>query len=96
MGAAGRHPSCPGSTRYEIASPVFDEIQLTLDAQYYAAEAFTMKAHDNSPDNLSIQIALFNVKPYKKCYIDFKDMVNGGTLELFMGKDPNKRWGLES
>ena len=96
LAAAGIHPSCPGSTRYEITSPVFDEIQFTLDAQYYAGDSFTIKAHDNSPDNLYIQKALFNGKPYNKCYIDFKDMVNGGTLELFMGKDPNERWGLES
>jgi len=96
LAAAGIHPSCPGSTRYEITSPVFDQIQFNLDSNYYSGESFTIKAHDNSPNNLYIQKALLNGKPYNKCYIDFKDMVAGATLELFMGASPNEHWGLES
>lgn len=96
LAAAGIHPSCPGSTRYEITSPVFDQIQFNLDSHYYAGESFTIKAHDNSPSNLYIQKALLDGKPYNKCYIDFKDMVNGATLELFMGASPNEKWGQES
>lgn len=29
-----------------------------------------------------------NGKEYDKCYIDFKDIVAGGTLELIMGDTP--------
>ena len=53
-----------------------------------------MIAHDNSVDNVYIQKALLNGKEYNKCYLDFTDIVSGGTLELFMGDTPNKEWGI--
>lgn len=96
LAASGIHPSCPGSTRMEITSPVFDEITFRLDDDYYAGNQFTIKTHDNSPGNSYIQKALLNGKPYDKCYIDFQKIVNGGKLELFMGDTPNKEWGVEN
>jgi len=94
LAAAGIHPSSPGNTRFEITSPIFDEITFPLDAKYFKGGKFTIKAHDNSPANVYIQKALWNGKPYDKAYIDFKDMVAGGELELFMGPLPNTNWGL--
>ena len=94
LAAAGIHPSCPGSTRYEITSPLFSEVKLALDPDYFSGKSFTIKAHDNSPTNGYIQKALLNGQPYDKCYIDFEDMVAGGTLELFMGPQPNPDWGI--
>lgn len=95
LAASGIHPSCPGDTRLEITSPVFDEITYSLDNDYYSGNEFIIKAHDNSTANIYIQKALLNGKPYDKCYIDFQDVVSGGKLELFMGDKPNKNWGLE-
>lgn len=93
LAAGGIHPSCPGTTRYEITSPVFDEIEYRLDAQYFKGKTFVITAHDNSATNIYIQKALLNGRPYDKCYLDFQDIVSGGKLELFMGAQPNKEWG---
>lgn len=93
LAASGIHPSCPGSTRYEITSPLFNEIAFALDPHYFSGKSFTIKAHDNSPENGYIQRALLNGQPFNKCYIDFQDIVAGGTFELFMGPQPNKNWG---
>jgi len=93
LAAAGIHPSCPGNTRYEITSPLFSEVEVALDPRYFKGKSFKIKAHDNSPENGYIQKALLNGQPYEKCYIDFQDIVAGGTLELFMGPQPNKNWG---
>ncbi|RQP17966.1 MAG: glycoside hydrolase family 92 protein [Parapedobacter sp.] len=93
LAASGIHPSCPGNTRYEITSPLFDEVEFALDPHYFSGKSFKIKAHDNSSENTYIQKALLNGQPYNKCYIDFQDMVSGGTLELFMGPQPNKDWG---
>ncbi|MGV3762801.1 GH92 family glycosyl hydrolase [Parapedobacter sp.] len=93
LAASGIHPSCPGTTRYEITSPLFDEVAFALDPDYFDGTTFKITAHDNSPENSYIQKALLNGQPYNKCYIDFQDMVAGGTLELFMGPQPNENWG---
>lgn len=94
LAAAGIHPSCPGSTRYEITSPLFDEVEFALDPQYFNGKSFKIKAHQNAPEHVYIQRALLNGQPYNKCYIDFYDIVSGGTLELFMGPQPNHDWGI--
>ena len=94
LAASGVHPSCPGNTRMEITSPVFDKVEFRLDPTYYSGKTFTVIAHDNNTNNIYIQKALLNGKEYNKCYLDFADIVAGGTLELFMGDQPNTGWGV--
>lgn len=93
LSAAGIHPSCPGNTRQEITSPVFDKIEFELDQKHYSGKKFVVIAHDNSSKNIYIQKALLNGKEHNHCYIDFADISSGGILELFMGKEPNMAWG---
>lgn len=92
--SAGIHPSCPGNTRMEITSPVFDKVEFNLDPDYYTGKTFTVIAHDNNAENVYIQKALLNGKEYNKCYLDFAEIAAGGTLELFMGNKPNTKWGV--
>ena len=94
LAASGIHPVCPGDTRMEITSPVFDKIEYRLDSKYFKGGKFTIIAHNNSPENIYIQKALLNGKEYKNCYIDFSIIADGATLELFMGNKPNKDWGI--
>lgn len=94
LAASGIHPSCPGNTRMEITSPVFDKVEFRLDPEYYMGETFTIISHDNNAKNIYIQKALLNGKEYSKCYLDFADIAAGGTLELFMGDKPNTEWGI--
>jgi predicted alpha-1,2-mannosidase len=95
LAATGIHPVCPGDTRYEITSPVFEKVELKLDSKYAKGKSFTIVARDNSDRNIYIQSATLNGKPYNKCYIDHADITAGGILELQMGNQPNKNWGLE-
>jgi predicted alpha-1,2-mannosidase len=94
LAAVGLHPVCPGDTRQEITSPVFDKVTLKLDPKYAKGDTFTVVAKNNSATNIYIQSAKLNGKPYNKCHIDFTDIAAGGTLELTMGNTPNKNWGL--
>lgn len=94
LASAGIHPSCPGSTRMEITSPVFDRVEFRLDPEYAAGEKFTVIAYRNSPENIYIRKALLNGKEYGRCWLDFSDIAAGGTLELFMGDAPCKEWGI--
>jgi predicted alpha-1,2-mannosidase len=89
LAASGIHPVCPGETRYEITSPVFSKIDFHLED----GKTFTINAINNSPQNIYIQSARLNGTPYDKCYIDYKDIMKGGALELEMGASPS-RWGV--
>lgn len=95
LAASGLHPSCPGENRFEIFSPVFNKIEIQTDPVYAKGKKFTVIAHHNSPTNIYIQSAKLNGKTYNKCFIDYNNIVNGDTLELFMGAKPNESWGIE-
>jgi predicted alpha-1,2-mannosidase len=94
LSAMGIHPVCPGDTRQEITSPVFNKVSIKLDNRYGKGKMFTILAINNSAKNIYIQSASLNGKPYKKCFIDYKDIAAGGTLKLQMGAQPSKTWGL--
>jgi predicted alpha-1,2-mannosidase len=94
LSSIGIHPICPGDTRQEITSPVFDKVSIKLDREYAGGETFNIIAENNSDRNIYIQAATLNGKPYTKCYIDYKDIAAGGTLILKMGPNPSKSWGL--
>ncbi|MDR2383062.1 MAG: glycoside hydrolase family 92 protein, partial [Prevotellaceae bacterium] len=91
LAASGIHPVCPGETRFELTSPLFDKIEWNLPN----GKTFTVNVSDNSPENVYIQSAKLNGQTYNRCYIDYADIVNGGTLELVLGKTPNTNWGTE-
>jgi predicted alpha-1,2-mannosidase len=89
LSAAGIHPVCPGETRFEITSPVFDRIDINLAS----GEAFSIIAANNSPQNVYIKSAKLNGSNYNKCYIDYQDIIKGGTLELTLTDVPDKDFG---
>ena len=94
LAAMGLHPVCPGSTRYEITSPVFNSIRISLDPKYAKGKTFTVLARNNAPENIYIQQARLNGKPYVHCWLDHATLMAGGVLELTMGDKPNKNWGI--
>jgi predicted alpha-1,2-mannosidase len=82
LAAAGIHPLCPGDTRYEITSPVFDAIHFHLDS----GKTFTIETINNSPENIYIQGMELNGKPLEEYSIDHKELIKGGRLVLKMGR----------
>ncbi|MDR1813758.1 MAG: GH92 family glycosyl hydrolase [Tannerella sp.] len=84
LAASGIHPVCPGETRFELTSPVFDEICFNLPS----GKTFIIKAINNSPTNIYIQSSTLNGKKYNKYYLEYGDIMKGGMLELQMGGKP--------
>lgn len=70
----------PAGGRYMFGSPLFDKAVVNVGK----GKTFTIIAHNNSAKNVYVQQIKLNGRPYKKLYIDYKDMVSGGTLEFFM------------
>jgi predicted alpha-1,2-mannosidase len=95
LAASGIHPVCPGDTRYEITSPVFNRVEFRLDPKYAKGKSFTIVARNNSAKNSYIQSAKLNGKIWNKCWISHEQVAAGGILELEMGDRPNRTWGID-
>jgi len=46
------------------------------------------KTHPGATTPFGIQSVTLNGEPYDRCYIDYKDIVAGGVIELTMGPEP--------
>jgi len=90
LAAMGIHPICPGDNKYQITSPVFNKIEVTLDGKYYAGKKFTIVANNNSPENIYIQSLKLNGIPLERYWITHDEIVEGGILEMEMGPEPVK------
>ncbi|MBR2084714.1 MAG: glycoside hydrolase family 92 protein, partial [Muribaculaceae bacterium] len=88
LSAIGLYQEEPAGGKYIIGSPLFDEATLTVGD----GKTFTVKTVNNSDENIYVHSATLNGKRYDKSYIDYRDIIAGGTLELVMGPKPSK-WG---
>ncbi|MBP7857142.1 MAG: GH92 family glycosyl hydrolase [Prevotella sp.] len=86
LSSLGLYQVEPAGGKYVFGSPLFDEATL----QVGNGKTFRIVATHNSATNMYIQRALLNGKPYTKSYIDYKDIVKGGTLEFVMGDKPSQ------
>ena len=85
----GFYPVNPANGVYVLGSPLHDEATLRLSGGL----TFTVKALNNSPQNIYIQSARLNGKPWNKSTISHSDILGGGTLELEMGPSPGETFG---
>jgi predicted alpha-1,2-mannosidase len=65
--AMGFYPVCRGSDHYAIGSPLFDKISIQLEN----GKSFALQTDGNSGENIYIQSARLNGKPYTKSYIRY-------------------------
>ena len=80
--------------RYEITSPLFDKIEIDLNPDYYPGKTFTIVTRHNSKENMYIQSAKLNGQPLHTFHFPHSEFVKGGTLEIELGPEPNKQWGV--
>ena len=87
----GFYPVTPGLPIYNIGSPLFEDVQISLPS----GKVFRIIAKNCSDTNKYIQSARLNGKEWNKPWFSHDDIKNGGTLELKMGPKPNIHWGAE-
>lgn len=78
---------------YDITSPVFDEVVIRLNNNYYPGKEFVIKTYNNSRENCYIQKATLNGKEHNQFYFSHSDFSKGGLLELWLDAQPNLSWG---
>ncbi len=88
--ALGFYPVCPGTDQYVLGTPLFRKTVLHLEN----GKTFVISAPNNSADNIYVQNALLNGKPYSKNWITHSVMQQGGEFKLTMGAAPNKAKGV--
>lgn len=89
MSAMGFYPVDPSSQHYIIGSPIFDSVKLRMGD----GGTLEVVARNNSAQNMYVQSATLNGKPWTKPWFSHSDVKNGARLVLEMGPRPNPRWG---
>jgi predicted alpha-1,2-mannosidase len=80
----GFYPDCPGNTDFQIASPYFDKITITLDPGFYSGKEFVIEAKNAGKNNCYIESMKLNGKAYKKYTLNHEDIVQGGKLTFVL------------
>ena len=93
LGLFSLRGTCSKDPVYEITTPEFDEVTITLDPRYYHGKEFRILAHHQSPENIYIQRVALNGKPLERFWFRHEDFAKGGQLDLWLGPEPNRDWG---
>ena len=86
MSAMGLYTIAPGSNRYDLGSPIFDEVKMHLEN----GKTFTIICKNQSKGNIYIQSIKKNGERYEFPLITYNDIANGSTFEFVMGSTPNQ------
>ena len=89
QGGVCQHPT------YQLGSPQFDKITVSLEGHQNAGKSFVIQTENNASENYYIQSATLNGKPFNQCWLYRDELYKGGTLKLKMGATPNEQWGSE-
>ena len=79
LSALGFYQVEPAGGHYVFGTPLFQEAKIKVKGG-----TFRIIAHNVNNNNRYIRKIKLNGKPYNKCYIDYQDIINGGTLEFYM------------
>ncbi|MFJ6071871.1 glycoside hydrolase domain-containing protein [Streptomyces sp. NPDC093065] len=89
--ALGLFPVTAGSSQFQIGSPFFDSTTIS----YANGAEFTVKADGVSPSAYYVQGASLNGKRFSNTWLDYTQIVAGGTLKFDMGSKPSS-WGART
>ncbi|MFD5629076.1 glycoside hydrolase domain-containing protein [Streptomyces sp. NPDC127072] len=89
--ALGLFPVTAGSSQFQIGSPFFDSTTIS----YANGSRFTVKADGVSPSNYYVQSATFNGSRFNNTWLDYSQIISGGTLDFTMGSKPSQ-WGAHT
>lgn len=79
---------------YELGSPRYPKAVIKLGNKYGRGAEFSIEARYASRKNKYIQSATLNGKSIQSFQIPQSEVLKGGELELIMGAEPNKGWGV--
>ena len=84
----GFYPVAPGTTKYQIGTPLFDDATIHLAS----GKEFRIRAAGTSAGKLYIRSATLNGVPLNRYWIDHSEILAGGDLVFEMSAEPNPEW----
>lgn len=88
LSAMGFYPVTPGTNKYVIGTPLFDEVNLSLEN----GNSFKITARFLSEENTYIQSASLNGTPLTRSYLTQEEILAGGELVFLMGAEDQAEW----
>lgn len=85
LSAMGFYPVNPANGIYDLGSPIFDTVQISLDNGNKCL--FVM--HDNSAENMYVSKISLDGKKYTKSYFNYSDISKGARFDIYMTSDQN-------
>jgi putative alpha-1,2-mannosidase len=73
---------------YQIGSPIFDRIVISLNPAYYAGREFIIQTLNNDPENVYVQSGNWNGKTISNWELRHNELTKGGELVLEMSSKP--------
>ena len=74
---------------FQLCSPLFDKITISLNPDYYEGREFVIETAGNAPENYYIGSAQLDGKPLTGVQLPFADVVRGGRLKITLAPEPN-------
>lgn len=91
LSALGFYQVNPSCGVYSFGSPIFERVTLNLPG----GRRFVITTENNSRENIYIQQAELNGRPWPFSYIPYGEIVRGGSLHFVMGPTPNRAFGSD-
>lgn len=88
LSAMGFYPVNPVSGQYEIGSPLFNQVKISLPE----GKAFTLTAKNLSDENIYVKSVTIDGKPWNKSYITHQQIIDGANVELEMTSEEGNVW----
>lgn len=85
LSSLGLYQADPAGGDFLIGSPAVSKAVLDVGG----GRQFVITAHDNSGKNIYVSEVRLDGEPYRKSYIHYEDIVDGGELEFFMAPVPS-------
>ncbi len=86
---------CRADPVYEIGSPLYETIEINMGGRYGRGDKFVIEAKNTSRLNKYVQSAVLNGQVLSDFKFPASELLKGGKLELEMGEEPNKNWGVK-
>ena len=88
LSAMGFYPVNPVSGQYEIGSPLFNQVKISLPE----GKAFILTAKNLSDENIYVKSVTIDGKPWNKSYITHQQIIDGANVELEMTSEEGNVW----
>ncbi|KQC00789.1 GH92 family glycosyl hydrolase [Pedobacter sp. Hv1] len=88
MSAMGIYPVSPGNNMYNIGTPWFKKMTISLEN----GKKITINAPARDLNNYYIKGISLNGKPHQKLFLDFSNLANGANLNFALAANPDLKY----